>query len=251
MAQIRVGIRERVSGDQVVPEVLNAMNTTKSSRSSVCNTRCAARGITDYGTLLTSLGTLKGGIDRINYTTNDLTTDHGVTVRRSRTYVWSTPNSDVSTLVSTSESTLDGLQSWQTQYRDASTPVTSHSQTVYGANGVRTVTTTAPDNSYTISVYTNGQSLSVTRYDSGGTQIGKATYGYDAHGRQNRVTDARNGTTTLAYNNADQVQTSTTPVPGTGQFRADHHHLVQQYAPGDQRHEPRQHQRHHGILPDW
>ncbi len=176
-----------------------------------------ARAITDYGTLLSSLGTLKGGLDRVSYTTNDITTDHGVTVRRSRTYLWSTPNSDVSTLVSTSESTLDGLQSWQTQYRDASTLVTAQSQTAYGANGVRTVTTTAPDNSYTISVYTNGQSLSVTRYDSGGTQIGKATYGYDAHGRQNRVTDARNGTTTLAYNNADEVQTATTPVPATGQ----------------------------------
>ena len=160
---------------------------------------------------------LKGGTDRVSYTTNDLTTDHGATVRRSRSYVWSTLNVDAMTLVSTTESTLDGLQSWQTQYRDASTPVTSHSQTAYGANGVRTVTSTAPDNSYTISVYTNGQSLSVTRYDSGSAQIGKATYGYDAHGRQNQVTDARNGTATLAYNNADQVQTSTTPVPATGQ----------------------------------
>ena len=47
----------------------------------------------------------------------------------------------------------DSLNSWTIVYRDASTPVTNWSQTTYGANGARTVTTTAPDNSYTISTY--------------------------------------------------------------------------------------------------
>jgi hypothetical protein len=36
-------------------------------------------------------------------------------------------------------------------------------------------------------------------------------------GRQNTVTDARNGTTTYAFNNADQVVSVTTPPPGNGQ----------------------------------
>ncbi len=42
------------------------------------------------------------------------------------------------------------------------------------------------------------------------------TYGYDAHGRQGTMTDARNGTTTCAFNAADQVTSMTTPAPGDG-----------------------------------
>lgn len=40
---------------------------------------------------------------------------------------------------------------------------------------------------------------------------------YDPHGRLSTSTDARNGTTTYAYNNADQVTSITNPVPGAGQ----------------------------------
>jgi RHS repeat-associated protein len=56
-----------------------------------------------------------------------------------------------------------------------------------------------------------------TRKTSSGTQLTQTTYGYDAHGRQNTITDARNGTTTLTFNADDQVVTTTTPAPGTGQ----------------------------------
>jgi hypothetical protein len=48
-------------------------------------------------------------------------------------------------------------------------------------------------------------------------QIGKTTYAYDFHGLQYQVTDARNGTTTTIYNNADLPYTLTSPAPGTGQ----------------------------------
>jgi len=153
--------------------------------------------------------------DTCTSTTNDVTTDPGTTARRTQTYVWSTFNSPTPTLVSTVESSVDGLQTWQTQYRDANTPVTSQSQTVYGANGTRTITTTAPDNSYTISAYSNGRLTSVTRFDSGENQISSVSYGYDPHGRQNTLTDARNGTTTLGFNAADLVTSVTTPNPGT------------------------------------
>jgi RHS repeat-associated protein len=155
-----------------------------------------------------------GGVDRITWTTNDVTTDHGTNVRRTRTFVWDTLNVNSSSLVSVVETSTDGLKSWQTQYRDAATPVTSQSQTIYGAN--RTVTTTAPDNSYAISVYTSGRLVSVTRYDSTSAQIGQTTYTYDAHGRQYQVTDARNGATTYGYNSADLLATVTTPNPGNG-----------------------------------
>jgi YD repeat-containing protein len=58
---------------------------------------------------------------------------------------------------------------------------------------------------------------SVTLYASNGVQVAKTTCGYDSHGRQSTVTDARNGTTTYTFNNADQVASVTTPAPGNGQ----------------------------------
>jgi RHS repeat-associated protein len=153
------------------------------------------------------------GSDRITQTTNDVTTDHGTTVRRSRQYVWLDGQS-TGTLASLMETSADGLNTWQTQYRDTSTAVTTHSQTVPGVS--RTVTTTAPDNSYTVNIYSYGRLASSTRYDANGVQIGGTIYGYDPHNRQNTMTDARNGTTTLGFNNADLVATNTTPNPGGG-----------------------------------
>ena len=108
----------------------------------------------------------------------------------------------------------DGTQSWQTQYRDTGTPVVSGSSTSNGTNRVET--SVAPDNSSTVSVYAGGQLATVTRYDATPTQISQTTYGYDAFGRQASVTDARNGTTTFTYDNADELVSTTTPVPGTG-----------------------------------
>ena len=157
-----------------------------------------------------------GGIDRITWSTNDVIFDHGMNVRRSQTFVWDTLGSDAPKLVSVSESSVDGLNSWQTAYRDSSVAATNHSQTVYGAAGSRSETTTAPDGSQTISAYANGQLVSATRKDSSGVQIGQTSYTYDAHGRQSAVTDARNGATVYGYNAADLAATITTPNPGNG-----------------------------------
>jgi hypothetical protein len=110
---------------------------------------------------------------------------------------------------------IPGLQAWQTQYRDPNTPVTSHSQTVYGANGARSLTNTAPDNSYTVNAYSYGRLTSVSHYDSNGSLLSSLSYAYDPHRRQSAVTDARNGATSYAYNNADLVTSMTTPSPGT------------------------------------
>src|SRR6266511_4568916 len=68
-----------------------------------------------------------------------------------------------------------------------------------------------------VRVYYQGRLLSVTRKSSTSAQITRTTYGYDAHGRQYTVTDARNGATTYGYNDADQVTIVTTPVPAAGQ----------------------------------
>ncbi len=45
-----------------------------------------ARGITDYTTLLSSLGTLKASTDRITRTVSDVTNDNGANVQRASTY---------------------------------------------------------------------------------------------------------------------------------------------------------------------
>ncbi len=78
----------------------------------------------------------------------------------------------------------------------------------------RTVTTTHPDRSQTVSLYTNGLLANITRTASGGSPILTQTdYAYDSHGRQWKMIDARNSATTFTYNAADQVQTLTTPSP--------------------------------------
>ena len=155
------------------------------------------------------------GMDHITATTNDVITDHGTTVRRNRTFVWDVNNSGSSDLVSMTEVAASGLNVWQTQYRDIGTPVTSTNTTGYGSNS-RAVTNSAPNGSYTVSIYSYGRLSGTTNYDSTRTRIGSTTCAYDAHGRQYQTADTRNGTTTYGFNNADQVTTVTTPNPGNG-----------------------------------
>jgi RHS repeat-associated protein len=173
------------------------------------------QAISSYSSLISSLGTItgSGSTDRITQTTNDVTSDHGANVRRSRTFAWLDGQS-TGTLVSQTETSADGLSAWQTRYRDAGTPVTSTNTVSYGGNS-RTVINNAPDGSYAISLYSYGRLSSSTRYDSTSAQIGATTYSYDAHGRQYQVTDARNGTTTYGYNNADQVNSVAAPMSQT------------------------------------
>ena len=112
----------------------------------------------------------------------------------------------------------------------------SHSETMYSSGGARTATATAPDGSYTVSTFQNGQLTNVVHKDSSGSTIGNTGYSYDQHGRQSTMTDARNGTTTYAYNAADQVSTVTTPSPGTPGGSAEvTDDVLQRDVAGDQR----------------
>jgi YD repeat-containing protein len=162
------------------------------------------KGIVDYA-----------GLDQITLTTNDVTTDNGANVNRTRVFVWST-NTYLSNLVSTAETSVEGLTNWSTTW-NGTAAVTTKSVTVYSNGTNRTVTITAPDGSYSVSAYQFGQLLSTTRYDANHNQIGATTNGYDQFGRQNTVTDARNGTTTSTFNSMDQVSGITTPAPTNGQ----------------------------------
>ena len=151
------------------------------------------------------------GGDRITFTTNDVASAHGSNVRRTRVFVWST-SSNTSNLISTVETSTDGLKNWNTLW-NGGTAITRQSSTVYSSNGNRYVTNTAPDNSYTVSLYQYGLLATVTSYDANNNQIGRTSYGYDNYFRQNTVTDARTGTTTYSFNDADQVTSVTTPSP--------------------------------------
>ncbi|NLH72829.1 MAG: RHS repeat protein, partial [Verrucomicrobia bacterium] len=157
------------------------------------------------------------GTDRITWTTNDVTTYSGYNVTRTRTIVYTTNNSTETITNAMTLTSTSGLKTWSIVYRDGSTPVTTTTETVYGANGTRTVTTTNPDGSSVVRTFSYGRLQSEVRKDSSGNTIGSTTYSYDAHGRVSATTDARNGTTYYAYNNADQVTSTTAPSLGTGE----------------------------------
>jgi len=177
-----------------------------------------ARNISNYTSLLDALGSIKASSNRVSQVQRSvLGAGDGKPARTQvNTYVWE-DGQTTGTLVSSSETSTNGLDSWQTVYRDANTPVVTHSQTAYGTTGGRSAMTIAPDGSYTISAYAYGILTSETRYDSLGTPLSTVTYGYDPHGRQNTLTDSRNGTSISTFNDADQVVTVTTPSPGIGQ----------------------------------
>jgi YD repeat-containing protein len=151
------------------------------------------------------------GTDRIRRTVKSTTTDGSYNVTRTRSYLWATNNSAVSNLISTAETTTDGLISWSASYG-----LTNRTQTRYAGSGARYVTNTAPDGSYSVSYYQDGQVISTTRKDASGNQLSQTTYSYDYHGHKWAETDARNGTTVYGYDNGDRMTSVTTPSPGNG-----------------------------------
>jgi YD repeat-containing protein len=139
------------------------------------------------------------GSDRIDWTTNYVTTDHGTTVAVTQTYTWATNSSSSPLLLSATETSSDGLNVWSISVGN----VTNQSACTGpsgGSLGNRTVTVTNADNTYKVSVYQNGRVSSVTLKDSSGSQFGQTSYAYDAHGRVYQITDARNGATVFTFN---------------------------------------------------
>ncbi len=143
-----------------------------------------------------------GDGDRITDNVTDVVNNDLGVVRRTRTYAYSETGP---VLTSISEVANSGLKSRTTAFGLTNTVVTTYDR----VNAQRTVTATAPDGSYSVSVLQNGRLQSVTRKDSGNVQIGATTYGYDSQGRMTTNSDARTGAMTYTYNNADQ-QTSVT-----------------------------------------
>ena len=155
-----------------------------------------------------------GGLDRITGTVSDVVSNgYNLYVNRTRTYVWEANNSAISNLVAMAETSVDGLQNWNIVYNNG-VGLTNYSQTTYvPSSGLTVVTGVAPDGSASVSTSVYGQLMSVVRSDAKGGQIGGTTFGYDAQGRQNVATDARNGSTVSFFNNNDQVTAALTPSP--------------------------------------
>src|SRR5262249_36288648 len=74
-----------------------------------------------------------------------------------------------------SETSTDGLLAWQITYGR-----TTQTQTAYGGNGSRTVTTTAPDGAQTVQTFQNGRLISSVTSQSGVGTLSSVTFGYDA-----------------------------------------------------------------------
>lgn len=156
------------------------------------------------------------GSDRITSTVVDYSTPEGIPAQRKRTFAWSTPNQNSSNLLSSVEWSVDGRVSWTRSY-EGTRVLTTRSERSIPVNGAYAVTRTLPDGSTSVEQYQSGRIVSSTSSTADGTVVGREDYTFDSHGRRWRVTDGRNGVTTLGYNDADQVTSLTTPAPAAGQ----------------------------------
>ena len=154
-----------------------------------------------------------GGNDRIIQRILDVFTNatYGVSLERLRTLAWPTNGVDASNIVSTVETSVDGLQSWT-----ATSGVTNRTRTQYPGGGIRLLTTTFPDGSTVQDTYASGQLATSIRYDNTGGQVFGQTFAYDAWGRKAQAIDARNGTTQYFYDDLDRVTTAVSPPDGMG-----------------------------------
>jgi RHS repeat-associated protein len=147
-----------------------------------------------------------GGPDRISETLLTLGTHGSDDVHITTTSVWdagATPSE-----VAKSEVTTDGLQSWST-----AAGLTSHTVRTLPAAGAWTETTTAPDNTQSVTTYVGGRLVSSARKDTAGAVLSSTSYQYDAHGRIRAVADPLGALTVYTYNDDDTVSTVTTPDP--------------------------------------
>jgi YD repeat-containing protein len=104
--------------------------------------------------------------------------------------------------------------SQQTILWNGSSSITNRTETEYQpASGIsKRVTVTKADGTKSISEYENGLLIRMIEKDANGGIVTQTSYGYDSYGRQNTITDLRNGTTTVTYDAADRVVTTTDPL---------------------------------------
>lgn len=135
------------------------------------------------------------------------------------TYVWDnqTGNPPVRTERLTEASAVDGSYYSSSSFGQTTVKTTSY----YPNNAQRVEDTIFPDNTREFDTYVNDNIVSRTTLDSTASPILSTTYQYytsgPSYGLLQSSTDARNGATSYTYNDADQIATVTSPVPGLGQ----------------------------------
>jgi RHS repeat-associated protein len=169
------------------------------------------------------------GNDRITKTVTDVATvvhnSVSYPVRRGTTSVWATANTDTASSVTVSETSTDGLHSWQTAY---GLPPAS-SVVGYSGNGARNITTTAPDGTIATQNYVGERLTDSTVRTPALSILTSTVVVYDGYGRTERVTDARNGATTFTYYHDGLQKTVTSPDPDTSKSGAGYDPQLTQY----------------------
>jgi YD repeat-containing protein len=154
-----------------------------------------------------------GGTDRVTQTARSVVSSDGKTVNRTVTTVSVTNGSADMVTASILDQTPNGRESWQTSYGAMTHSVT----TLQPVNQASTQTVTRPDGASQVTQYLMGRPTSTTLYDSAGVIISSTAFAYDALGRLQSSTDARNGATTYTYTPMDEILTATSPAPASGQ----------------------------------
>ena len=149
--------------------------------------------------------------DRITETTHAYAQREDTVVAKTTTRMW-IADGDAPQTTAVDEEAVTGAGSWRTVLGTQTTRTTLATDP---GTGLRTETTTLPDQTEAIRTSLGERTLTETRKDSTGATITSTSYQYDDNARLWKITDAR-GTTTLGYYANDLLHTVTTPDPGTG-----------------------------------
>lgn len=148
------------------------------------------------------------GTDRIVRETSLVTTREGRVVTRTSTDVWTAIGADSPSTIAVSEQSVDGRQSWETLRG-----LVTRTEITTDAGGDRSETVTTPDGVQTVRTYRGDRLTATSVKTAAGDPISALAYSYDAHGRLQSTTDARNGETTFTYHADDQIETVTSADP--------------------------------------
>jgi RHS repeat-associated protein len=150
------------------------------------------------------------GNDRITRTATEYAYRDGIPVQRSTRSRWDTDSVDAETVVSISETSLDGFQTWQTTHG-----LTTHTllEPNYDSAGGRRETTTYADETSVVRTFSEGRLTAEISRDVNGQTLARTDYEYDSHGRLFEKTVQGFGTTTYLWNAHDQLESVSTPDP--------------------------------------
>ncbi|MDI6774918.1 MAG: RHS repeat-associated core domain-containing protein [Verrucomicrobiota bacterium] len=149
------------------------------------------------------------GPDRVSETQSSYGSFGGKNARTTLSLAYPTNGSSATLTLAARHSSVDGLESWSIALGR-----TNHTQLAYDRAGTsRTETVTYPDNTQTVTAYTNGLRTAVTRKDAVGGTTAVSSFSYDTFRRLSIASEpAANGetrTTSYQYNPAGQVTNET------------------------------------------